>query len=60
MSIIPSLFSDSRLQKEVLTYSRVRHLKLDEVLILPGNKITFVPIVLEGVLRIVRVDEDGR
>ena len=60
MSIIPSLFSDSRLQKEVLTHSRVKHLEPDEVLIFPGNKITFVPIVLEGTLRIVREDEEGR
>ena len=60
MSIIPSLFPDSRLQKEVLTHSRVKHLEPDEVLIFPGNKITFVPIVLEGTLRIVREDEEGR
>jgi len=32
----------------------------DEILIFPGDTIHFVPIVLEGALRIMREDEEGR
>lgn len=60
MSTINSLFSDPQLQKEVFAHSRKKILEPDEVLILPGDTIVFVPIVIEGALRIVREDDEGR
>ena len=60
MSILNSIFSDKTLVKEILSKSRQKNLSRDEVLILPGDALVFVPIVLSGVLRIVREDEEGR
>lgn len=60
MSILNSIFSDKALVAEILSRSRQKHLKSDEVLILPGESHVFVPIVLSGALRIVREDEEGR
>ncbi|RNI32111.1 Crp/Fnr family transcriptional regulator [Hanamia caeni] len=55
-----TLFADPKLQQEIFAYSRVKTLAPDEILIFPGDRIHFVPIVLEGALRIVREDEEGR
>lgn len=41
-------------------YARVRQVNRDDVLIEPGDKIVFVPIVRQGVLRIVRQNEEGK
>lgn len=60
MNRIEKIFTDKKLQKEILEHSRIRHLNSDEALMLPGDSIHFVPIVLEGALRIVREDEEGR
>ncbi|MEO8821999.1 MAG: cyclic nucleotide-binding domain-containing protein, partial [Ginsengibacter sp.] len=60
MNILNSIFSDKTLVNEVLSKSRQKSLTRDEVLILPGDLLVFVPIVLSGVLRIVREDEEGR
>lgn len=60
MSILNSIFSDQKLVKEILSKSRPKILEKDEVLILPGSALVFVPIVLSGTLRIVREDEEGR
>lgn len=60
MNSISSLFDDPALQKEIFAHSRRKKLEPDDVLMLPGDKITFVPIVLEGALRIVREDEEER
>jgi CRP/FNR family transcriptional regulator len=54
------IFSDPKLLTELKKFARTKHLKQDEVLIAPGDKIVFVPIVQRGVLRIVRQGEDGR
>jgi len=54
------IFSDPNLLAELKKFTRTKHLKQDEVLISPGDKAFFVPIVQMGVLRIVRQGEDGR
>ncbi|MEO9210569.1 MAG: Crp/Fnr family transcriptional regulator [Ginsengibacter sp.] len=60
MNILNSIFSDKTLVNEILSKSRHKILASDEVLILPGDALVFVPIVLSGALRIVREDEEGR
>ena len=60
MSILNSIFSDKTLVNELLSKSRHKNLASDEVLILPGDALVFVPIVLSGALRIVREDDEGR
>lgn len=59
MSILNSIFSDKNLIDEILSKSRHKNLASDEVLILPGDALVFVPIVLSGALRIVREDDEG-
>lgn len=58
--MITNLFTDVRLLDEIEQFTRVRSVPADAVLIAPGDKIVFVPVVLKGVLRIIRQDEDGR
>ncbi len=60
MNTIATLFKDTELVKEIHSKSRVRKLKKDEVLILPGDSLLFLPILLSGALRIVREDDEGR
>jgi CRP/FNR family transcriptional regulator len=60
MDDLNTIFSDQALIKEILSGSRHKKLAKDEVLIFPGDDLIFVPVVLEGVLRIVREDEKGR
>jgi CRP/FNR family transcriptional regulator len=54
------LFRDPGLSEEIRKFARAKHIVRDETLIVPGEKIFFVPIVLKGVLRIVRQDESGK
>jgi len=54
-----NIFTDPGLLDEIKRYTRVKSIKKDTVLITPGEKILFVPIVQEGVLRIVRQNEEG-
>lgn len=60
MNILNSLFSNPDLIKEINDKSRRKKLGREDVLMLPGDVLVFVPIVLSGVLRIVREDEEGR
>lgn len=55
-----SIFRDPALLAEIEKYARHKHVEKDAVLIKPGSDIVFVPIVEQGVLRIVREDEEGR
>lgn len=54
------LFSDPKLIDEIKKFTRTKAVKRDDVLMTPGDKIYFVPIVQKGVLRIVRQGQDGR
>ena len=60
MNTINSLLSNPLLIEEINSRSRRKTLAEDDVLIFPGDTLVFVPIVLSGVLRIVREDEEGR
>lgn len=60
MSLLTSIFTDKNLVAEIDSKSRIKKLKREEVLILPGDALVFVPIVLSGALRIIREDEEGR
>jgi CRP/FNR family transcriptional regulator len=60
MNTLNSLFSNPLLIEEINSKSRRKTLIKDEVLIVPGDILVFVPIVLSGALRIVREDDEGR
>lgn len=60
MNMLNSLFLNPLLVEEITSKSRQKKLAKDDVLIFPGDILVFVPIVLSGVLRIVREDEEGR
>lgn len=49
-------FTDAKLLTEIKNFSRVKSINAGTVLISPGDKIIFVPIVIKGVLRIIRQD----
>ena len=55
-----ALFNTPALLNELKAFARAKHIKKDDVLINPGDKIVFVPIVLSGVLRIIRQDTEGK
>ncbi len=55
-----NLFTDARLLEEIKKSARVKLVKRDAVLMSPGDDVFFVPIVQEGVLRIVRQNNDGK
>lgn len=60
MNILNSIFSDSHLIEEITSKSRKKKLTDGDVLIFPGDELIFVPIVINGALRIVREDDEGR
>lgn len=53
-------FSNPRLLEEIRLNAKLKKLAKEEVLISPGDKLSSVPIVQKGVLRILREDEEGR
>lgn len=53
-------FTDTRLLDEIKQLTRTRSVKAGEAFIKPGDQIVFVPIVLKGVLRIIRQGADGK
>jgi CRP/FNR family transcriptional regulator len=53
-------FKDPELLKEFNKHSRLKTLNADEVLMYPGDKIVFVPIVMKGSIRVLRVNEEGK
>ncbi len=55
-----SIFSDKGLLDEINKYARTKIIEKDSVIISPGDKIVFVPIVQKGVLRIVRQNNEGK
>lgn len=54
------IFRDKELLNEIRKYTRVKAVRKDDILMQTGDEIVFVPIVLNGILRIVRQDEEGR
>lgn len=55
-----SIFQDPALLAQLDKYARKKKVERDAVLIGPGDEILFVPIVLAGSIRVLRVDLDGR
>src|SRR5271166_6043745 len=55
-----NLFTDPRLLGEIENFTRIKKIKAGDVLISPGDKIVFLPIVLRGVLRIIRQGDDDK
>jgi CRP/FNR family transcriptional regulator len=53
-------FTDRNLLDEITRYGRIKHLEKDEILMKPGAEVVFLPIVTNGVLRIVRQNEEGK
>ncbi len=54
------IFSDPKLNAEIEHYGKIKKLGREEVLMRPGEKILFVPIVLKGSIRVLREDKDGK
>lgn len=55
-----TIFSDPKLIAEIEHYAKTKSLNQDDVLIRPGEKIVYVPIVLKGSVRILREDSEGK
>ncbi len=55
-----TIFTDPRLLDEIKRFARVKSIKRDAVLMSPGDEVFFVPIVQQGVLRIVRQNNEGK
>lgn len=53
------LFIEPRLAEEIKKFTRTKKIKAGDTLLSPGEKVVFVPIVLKGVLRIIRQGTDG-
>ncbi len=60
MEMNNTIFTDPALLAEISRYTRVKHIPKDSVLMSPGDKVVFVPIVQSGVLRILRQNPDGK
>ena len=58
--MITTLFTDQKLLDEIKTHARPKFISAGNVLITPGEKVVFVPIVQTGVLRIIRQDANGK
>lgn len=56
----PLPFSDPKLLDEIKRFTRTKSIKAGETLITPGDKVVFVPIVMKGVLRIIRQGADDK
>ncbi|MHA7128266.1 Crp/Fnr family transcriptional regulator [Algoriphagus namhaensis] len=53
-------FTDPVLLESILTHGKIHHLEPGDVLMEPGQYVKMVPIVLEGYIKILRMDEDGK
>lgn len=54
-----AIFSDPKLIAEIEHHGKTRKLTREEVIIRPGEKIVFVPIVIKGSIRVIREDAGG-
>ena len=55
-----TVFTNPQLLDEIKKFGRIKSIKTDGILMSPGDEIFFVPIVQQGVLRIVRQNNEGR
>lgn len=54
------LFSDPHLLAELNKHATYRALKKNDILINPGDKVQFIPIVISGSIRVIRQDEQDQ
>jgi CRP/FNR family transcriptional regulator len=57
--MLENIFRDAGLLLEINKTSRLRRYKADDVVLSPGNPMIFLPIITEGVLRILKVNDGG-
>lgn len=57
---LSSFFKDQELLDDMLKSSRHRKIDKGDTLFSPGDEVVFIPLILKGVLRILRVNDDGR
>jgi len=55
-----TIFTDPNLLDEIKRFARVKAVKRDTVLMAPGDEVLFIPIVQQGVLRIIRQNNEGQ
>lgn len=53
-------FTDPKLLQAILDKGQIMHLEPGKVMMEPGQFIKMVPLVLEGSIKIMRVDEEGK
>lgn len=53
-------FKDAQLLSEFNKHARLKNFNAGDILMYPGNKIVFVPIVMKGSIRVIRENEDGK
>lgn len=58
--MITSIFHDPKLIEEINKNSRKKTFQKDEIVVSSGSEIIFIPLVINGSIRIVRQDLDGR
>ncbi len=58
-SYLPN-FTDPKLLQDILDKGQIMHLAPGKVLMEPGQFVKMVPIVLEGSIKILRMDEEGK
>ncbi len=55
-----SIFQNNELNQELFRVARKKTIQRDELLISTGDEVYFVPFVLDGALRVVRQNNDGK
>ena len=55
-----AIFKDPQLLGEIHKYGRIKSVEKDATLMLPGDDVFFLPVVIDGVLRIVRQNYEGK
>lgn len=58
--LFPEISNDDELIKELIEHCKVQKFKKDDVIIDYGDNIEFVPLVISGLLKIIRQGEDGK
>lgn len=57
--MVESILRDKKLVAEINLHGKLKYIEKDQVLVQPGDEIYSVPLVVKGVLRIVRADENA-
>ncbi|MFC3881691.1 Crp/Fnr family transcriptional regulator [Algoriphagus namhaensis] len=53
-------FTDPELLREILAKGKIHQLNPGDVLMEPGKYVKMVPVVLDGYIKVLRMDEDGK